>query len=193
MLFSFCAHPPHDIHLSFALSPSSLSGKPAFLPTGSSGLAESDDGLTWTRVKGPLRGGAVMHPADEANAYDEIQLGVTDIVRKEGGGYVMHYLGGSAGEACDATLAVFCCEPQLPGDCCAESSIKARPFGGKAHTLPRGRGTISRGQDATRITHGQYGQLATRITHARMQWTTRHTHYSRTHAPPNATRQRSCN
>ena len=71
-------------------------GNPAFLPTGSSGVAESEDGLTWTRVKGPLRGGAVMHPSDEEGALDEIQLGVTDVLPKEGGGFVMHYLGGSA-------------------------------------------------------------------------------------------------
>lgn len=50
-------------------------GTPAYLPTGSSGLAESDDGLSWTRVKGLLAGGAVMHPSDEEGAYDEIQLG----------------------------------------------------------------------------------------------------------------------
>mmetsp|Transcript_3255 Transcript_3255/g.5224 ORF Transcript_3255/g.5224 Transcript_3255/m.5224 type:complete len:283 (+) Transcript_3255:1-849(+) len=36
-----------------------------------------------------------MHPADEEGSYDEIQLGVTDVIPKEGGGYVMHYLGGS--------------------------------------------------------------------------------------------------
>ena len=71
-------------------------GTTAFLPTGVTGLAESDDGLSWTRVKGPLAGGAVMLPSDEAGALDEIQIGVTDILPKDGGGYVMHYLGGSA-------------------------------------------------------------------------------------------------
>jgi len=71
-------------------------GTKAFLPTGVSGLAESNDGLSWTRVKGPLAGGAVMLPSDAAGALDEIQIGVTDILPKEGGGYVMHYLGGSA-------------------------------------------------------------------------------------------------
>ena len=34
---------------------------PAFLPTGISGLAESDDGLNWKRVTGPLKDGC--HPA----------------------------------------------------------------------------------------------------------------------------------
>ena len=40
-------------------------GRPAFLPTGVSGLAESDDGLRWTRVRGPLEGGAVLRPPDD--------------------------------------------------------------------------------------------------------------------------------
>ena len=38
---------------------------PAFLPTGVSGLAESDDGLAWRRVKGPLEDGAVLRPSEE--------------------------------------------------------------------------------------------------------------------------------
>ena len=71
-------------------------GHPAFLPTGSSGLAESEDGLRWSRVRGPLDDGAVMHPSLETGAYDEVQLGVTDVLPKEEGGFVMHYLGGSA-------------------------------------------------------------------------------------------------
>ena len=71
-------------------------GHPAFLPTGSSGVAESRDGLRWTRIAGPLVGGAVMHPSEEEGAFDEIQLGVTDVLAKQGGGFVMHYLGGSA-------------------------------------------------------------------------------------------------
>jgi hypothetical protein len=37
----------------------------------------------------------VMHPSEDDGAFDEIQLGVTDVLAKEGGGYIMHYLGGS--------------------------------------------------------------------------------------------------
>jgi len=74
-------------------------GHNAFLPTGQSGLAESDDGLRWSRVKGPLAGGAVMLPGEKEEDLDAVQIGVTDVIHTEKGdgqGYVMHYLGGSS-------------------------------------------------------------------------------------------------
>lgn len=79
-------------------------GNPAFLPTGATGYAESKDGLKWTRVKGPLPGGAVMEPSEDAAEWDSVHIGVTDVIRREEGGYVMHYLGGGS-EAVELSTA----------------------------------------------------------------------------------------
>jgi len=73
-------------------------GLPAFLPTGVSGLAESDDGLTWTRVEGPLEGGAILRPSDAPDAFDHVHLGMTDVFPLAGGAYAALYFGGSADE-----------------------------------------------------------------------------------------------
>jgi hypothetical protein len=70
-------------------------GLPAFLPTGVSGLAESDDGLTWTRVEGPLEGGAILRPSDAPDAFDHVHLGMTDVFPLAGGAYAALYFGGS--------------------------------------------------------------------------------------------------
>ncbi|KAL3777966.1 hypothetical protein ACHAW5_003400 [Stephanodiscus triporus] len=71
---------------------------PAFLPTGVSGLAESDDGLNWSRVRGPLEGGAVLRPSNEAEAFDHVHVGITDVIPQPDGSYAALYLGGSAEE-----------------------------------------------------------------------------------------------
>ena len=71
---------------------------PAFLPTGISGVAESDDGLNWTRVRGPLEEGAVLRPSDDSAAFDYVHVGFTDIIPQTDGSYVALYLGGSADE-----------------------------------------------------------------------------------------------
>lgn len=54
---------------------------PAFLPTGIAGLAESEDGLNWKRVRGPLEEGAVLRPSDDPTAFDHIHVGITDVVK----------------------------------------------------------------------------------------------------------------
>lgn len=71
---------------------------PAFLPTGISGLAESTDGLNWVRVAGPLEEGAVLRPSDDADAFDHVHVGITDVFPLSGGSYAALYLGGSAEE-----------------------------------------------------------------------------------------------
>lgn len=71
---------------------------PAFLPTGVSGLAESDDGLNWSRVRGPLEGGAVLLPSDEAKSFDHVHVGITDVFSLADGSYAALYLGGGAEE-----------------------------------------------------------------------------------------------
>jgi len=71
---------------------------PAFLPTGISGLAESDDGLNWSRVAGPLEAGAILRPSDDPGAFDHVHLGMTDVFPLPGGSYAALYFGGSAEE-----------------------------------------------------------------------------------------------
>lgn len=73
-------------------------GLPAFLPTGISGVAESVDGLNWCRVAGPLKGGAVLRPSDDPDAFDHIHLGLTDVTPLGGGSYSALYFGGSSEE-----------------------------------------------------------------------------------------------
>ena len=63
------------------------------LPTGKTGLARSDDGIHWERVRGPLAGGAVMAPDEDEERFDSAHVGVSDIHFKDGL-YWMWYLGG---------------------------------------------------------------------------------------------------
>ena len=70
-------------------------GRKCFLPTGSSGLAVSDDGLSWTRVPGDEEGGAVLVPSDEEGAWDSVHTGVADVVRVGPEELHMYYFGGS--------------------------------------------------------------------------------------------------
>ena len=75
-------------------------GRPAFLPTGRCGCAESNDGRSWEAVAGPLEGGAVLMPEDDEGAWDHVQVGSVDVWEAEDGGYEMLYLGANA-EAVD--------------------------------------------------------------------------------------------
>lgn len=54
-----------------------------FLPTGSSGLAISKDGLSgWTKVVGNERDGAVLAPSeDDSRSWDRVHTGVGDVIR----------------------------------------------------------------------------------------------------------------
>ena len=71
---------------------------PAFLPTGISGLAESDDGLNWSRVPGPLEERAIFRPSSDPEAFDHVHVGITDVVPLAGGSFAALYLGGSLEE-----------------------------------------------------------------------------------------------
>ncbi|KAK4536368.1 hypothetical protein CDCA_CDCA08G2393 [Cyanidium caldarium] len=74
------------------------------LPTGSVGVAESDDGLVWRRVRGMERGGAVLAPnLENWWCFDSQHVGVGDVqwlsstkVRGACGAYFMYYFGGDA-------------------------------------------------------------------------------------------------
>jgi len=62
-----------------------------FLPTGWSGLAESDDGLTWTKIPGSHTDGSVLGPSEDD--WDCVQTGVSDVVRINSKESHMFYFG----------------------------------------------------------------------------------------------------
>jgi len=62
--------------------------------TGRIATAVSDDGLQWSRVDGPLPGGAVFEPSTDPRAFDSTHIGLGDIVR-EGDTWWMVYFGGN--------------------------------------------------------------------------------------------------
>lgn len=66
---------------------------PAF-GTGSIAMARSDDGVNWSRVDGPLAGGAVLVPSAEPNAFDTVHLGTGDVIRHNDH-WLMAYFGGN--------------------------------------------------------------------------------------------------
>jgi len=83
-------------------------GHKCFLPTGSTGLATSKDGLTWTKVAGHEKDGAILTPSplqlssssprsndEETHDYhwDSVQIGVGDVIRV-GKELHMYYFGG---------------------------------------------------------------------------------------------------
>ena len=68
---------------------------PCFLPTGSSGLAVSDDGIAWTKVPGQESGGAILTPSNTQSDWDSVQTGVGDVVRLSENELHMYYFGGS--------------------------------------------------------------------------------------------------
>ena len=63
------------------------------LPSGRVGLAKSDDGISWERVRGPLTNGAVFEPDIDATRFDSAHVGISDIHWRDGQ-YWMWYLGG---------------------------------------------------------------------------------------------------
>ncbi|CAI5948959.1 unnamed protein product [Closterium sp. NIES-65] len=63
-----------------------LPALPALFTTGSIGLAISSDGMTWTRVRGPEAGGAILTPRlHEPVAFDSLHVGCGDVVWVEPG------------------------------------------------------------------------------------------------------------
>jgi hypothetical protein len=70
-------------------------GIDCFLPTGWCGLAESDDGIRWTKIPGTLEGGSILAP-EGGDAWDGVHLGVGDVIRVRPGELHMYYFGGSA-------------------------------------------------------------------------------------------------
>ena len=73
-------------------------GTVGFLPTGTSGLAESPDGVRWTKVEGPRADGSVFGPADDVDAWDGLHTGVGDVIREDDGSLLMFYFGGGGAE-----------------------------------------------------------------------------------------------
>jgi len=71
-------------------------GSQGFVPTGWCGLAESDDGINWKKVAGPLERGAIFAPSDDPNEWDSVHVGVNDIVRRSPQELHMYYFGGSS-------------------------------------------------------------------------------------------------
>jgi len=76
-------------------------GTVGFLPTGTSGLAESADGVSWTKVDGPRADKSVFGPADDVEAWDGLHTGVGDVLREDDGSLLMFYFGGG-GKAASA-------------------------------------------------------------------------------------------
>jgi len=64
------------------------------LPTGRIGLAESDDGVHWTRVPGPMTGGAVLDPHPDRERFDSAHIGASDIQHEGDGRLRLWYFGG---------------------------------------------------------------------------------------------------
>ncbi|MFP4246306.1 MAG: glycosyl hydrolase [Halochromatium sp.] len=67
------------------------------LPTGRVGLAESDDGLHWRRISGPLTRGAVFEAHPDPARFDSTHVGVSCVCHEDGL-YWMWYLGGDHSE-----------------------------------------------------------------------------------------------
>ena len=76
-------------------------GTVGFLPTGTSGLAESPDGVRWTKIDGPRADKSVFGPADDVDAWDGLHTGVGDVIREDDGSLLMFYFGGG-GKAANA-------------------------------------------------------------------------------------------
>ena len=76
-------------------------GTVGFLPTGTSGLAESSDGISWTKVDSPRADKSVFGPADDVEAWDGLHTGVGDVLREDDGSLLMFYFGGG-GKAASA-------------------------------------------------------------------------------------------
>lgn len=66
-------------------------GHKSFLPTGSTGLAISDDGISWTKVAGNEKDGAVLCPSD--SGWDCVHVGANDVFRVSENEMHMYYFG----------------------------------------------------------------------------------------------------
>ena len=67
-----------------------------FLPTGSVGLAKSDNGVSWYKVVGSAcPGESVLVPSNVEDDFDLVHISVGDVVRIDKGGLHMYYFGGS--------------------------------------------------------------------------------------------------
>ena len=80
-------------------------GTVGFLPTGTSGLAESADGVSWTKVDGPRADGSVFGPADDVDAWDGLHTGVGDVIREDDGSLLMFYFGAGGGGGGEASAS----------------------------------------------------------------------------------------
>lgn len=78
-------------------------GHKSFLPTGSTGLAVSEDGITWTKVPGKERDGAVLAPSK--SGWDSVHIGTNDVLRV-GEELHMYYFGGSDEELSVGPMSV---------------------------------------------------------------------------------------
>jgi len=70
-------------------------GIKGFLPTGWTGLAESEDGIHWTKVRGNEEGGSILAPTGNPKDWDGVHLGVGDVIRINENELHMYYFGGS--------------------------------------------------------------------------------------------------
>lgn len=66
-----------------------------YFPTGYIGLVESIDGLHWKSIKGNYHKGRIMQPTNDNMSYDNIQIGVSDVIEKNDNTFIMHYFGGT--------------------------------------------------------------------------------------------------
>mmetsp|Transcript_43921 Transcript_43921/g.133785 ORF Transcript_43921/g.133785 Transcript_43921/m.133785 type:complete len:448 (-) Transcript_43921:487-1830(-) len=73
-------------------------GRKNFLPTGWIGMAESDDGISWTKAVGAEEGGSILAPTGNPDDWDGIQIGLGDVVRANDEEMHMYYFGGSGEE-----------------------------------------------------------------------------------------------
>ena len=65
------------------------------LPSGRVGFAQSNDGIHWERVRGPLTGGSVLEPDPDMTRFDCTHVGISDIHRRDDL-FFMWYFGGDA-------------------------------------------------------------------------------------------------
>lgn len=68
-------------------------------PMGWVGVAESVDGITWRKVKGPLPNFAVLGPRDDPAAFDSVVVGSSDVSMRPGGEHWLYYFGGGLQKA----------------------------------------------------------------------------------------------
>lgn len=58
-------------------------------------LARSKDGIHWERYKGHLKGGAIMRPSEDPDAFDAIHVGVGNVIRHKDE-WILFYFGGDS-------------------------------------------------------------------------------------------------